>query len=43
MSSFSALEDVPMREKMFAVRDTMIALGMQWVFRATILLQRWNY
>lgn len=41
--SSSGLEEVPMREKMFAVRDTMIALGMQLVFRATILLRRWNY
>jgi len=36
-------EDVVMREKMALVRDTLIVLGLQLVFRAVMLLRRWNY
>ncbi len=36
-------EEPFMREKLVAVRDVMIALGLQIMFRASILLQRWNY
>jgi hypothetical protein len=32
-----------MREKVSAVRDTLIVLGMQMVFRATMILRRLNY
>jgi hypothetical protein len=32
-----------MREKLEALRDVLISLGMQLVFRATIFLRRWNY
>lgn len=32
-----------MRERLAVLRDVMISLGMQLVFRATILLRRWNY
>jgi hypothetical protein len=39
----SLLEGTPMREKLTAIRDTMIVLGMQVVFRTVMLLRRWNY
>ncbi len=29
--------------RMSAVRDTLIVLGLQLVFRATLILRRWNY
>ena len=32
-----------MREKVFIVRDTLIVLGMQIVFRVTMLLRQLNY
>lgn len=32
-----------MREKLETLRDVMISLGLQLMFRATILLRRWNY
>ncbi|HVB85783.1 MAG TPA: hypothetical protein VNK23_03845 [Candidatus Dormibacteraeota bacterium] len=39
----SAYEETLMREKMEALRDVLIALGLQLVFRATLLLRHWNY
>jgi hypothetical protein len=39
----AAFEDEPMREKLAAVRDTLIVLGLQVVFRAAMILRRWNY
>ena len=39
----SASEVTLMREKLEVLRDVVISLGMQLVFRATILLRRWNY
>ncbi len=32
-----------MREKLAAIRDTMIVLSLQLVFRTVMLLRRWNY
>jgi len=32
-----------MRERLVAVRDTLIVLGLQIVFRATMILRRLNY
>jgi len=37
------IEEAPMREKMAAVRDTLIVLGLQVVFRAMMVLRRLNY
>jgi len=37
------VEDVPMREKLVVVRDTLIVFGLQIVFRVALLLRRWNY
>lgn len=31
-----------MREKLEALRDVLIALGLQLVFRATLLLRQWS-
>jgi len=39
----SAFEEPAMREKLFAIRDTMIVLSLQLVFRAFMLARRWNY
>lgn len=36
-------EEAPMREKLAAIRDTMIVLSLQLVFRTVMLLRRWNY
>lgn len=43
LSRPSALDAAAMREKLVAVRDTMIVLGLQLVFRAFMMLRRWNY
>jgi hypothetical protein len=39
----SIVEESPMREKLAAIRDTVIVLSIQLVFRAFMLLRRWNY
>jgi hypothetical protein len=36
-------DGVPMRHRLAAVRDTVIVLGLQVVFRVTMLLRCWNY
>jgi hypothetical protein len=36
------VEESAMREKLAAIRDTMIVLSMQLVFRAVTLLRRWR-
>ena len=33
----------PVRQKLAAIRDTLIVLGMQIVFRATMFLRHLNY
>lgn len=38
-----AVEESLMREKMAAIRDTMIVLSLQLVFRTFTMLRRWNY
>ncbi|HTX14631.1 MAG TPA: hypothetical protein VMD77_04990 [Candidatus Baltobacteraceae bacterium] len=37
------VEETAMREKLAVIRDTMIVLSMQLVFRTVMLLRRWNY
>jgi hypothetical protein len=32
-----------MREKAIALRDTMIVVAIQIVFRASMAMRRWNY
>jgi hypothetical protein len=34
---------ISMREKVDAVRDTLVVLAIQIVFRTMLLLRRWNY
>jgi hypothetical protein len=31
------------RERISIVRDTLLVLGLQLVFRATLIMRRWNY
>lgn len=35
--------EAPMRERLAAVRDTLIVLGLQIVFRTVMILRRLNY
>jgi hypothetical protein len=37
------VEETSMREKVDIVRDTLIVLMLQLVFRTMMLLRRWNY
>lgn len=43
LSRASVLEETAMRQKLVAIRDTMIVLGLQLVFRTFMMLRRWNY
>jgi hypothetical protein len=36
-------EETSMRDKFVAVRDTLVVLGLQVVFRVAMILRRWNY
>jgi hypothetical protein len=36
-------EEIPMRRKLIAVRDTLVVLALQAVFRATQALRSLNY
>jgi hypothetical protein len=36
-------EEMALRERMRIFRDTILVLGLQLVFRATMALRRWNY
>ena len=36
-------EDTAMRDRISALRDTLLVLGLQLVFRATLMMRRWNY
>lgn len=39
----AAMEASAMREQFEAVRDTLLVLGLQVVFRITQFLRHWNY
>lgn len=39
----AAMEDSAMRDCLEAVRDTLLVLGLQVVFRVTQFLRHWNY
>ena len=43
MALSADFEEVAMRKMLVAVRDTLIVLGLQLVFRAVMLARRWNY
>jgi hypothetical protein len=32
-----------LQNRMSAVRDTLLVLGLQLVFRITLIMRRWNY
>lgn len=36
-------EDTAMRNRLRNLRDTVLVLGVQLVFRAMLALRRWNY
>jgi len=36
-------EETALRERMLILRDTVLVLALQLVFRATLALRRWNY
>jgi hypothetical protein len=36
-------EDMHMSARLAALRDTILVVGVQMVFRATLFLRRWNY
>jgi hypothetical protein len=37
------LKGTALGERMLSLRDTILVLGLQLVFRATLALRRWNY
>jgi hypothetical protein len=37
------MEECDMRARLRALRDTILVLAVQLVFRAMIILRRWNY
>jgi hypothetical protein len=43
LAARESLEEVAMRERLIAVRDTLLVLGLQIVFRVALMLRRWNY
>jgi hypothetical protein len=43
MARAAVVEETSMREKVDIVRDTLIVLMLQLVFRTMMLLRRWNY
>jgi hypothetical protein len=36
-------KETALRGRMMILRDTILVLGLQLVFRATLALRRWNY
>ncbi len=36
-------EDMRMSARLAALRDAILVVGVQMVFRATLFLRRWNY
>jgi hypothetical protein len=42
-SEHSLAHESRIRQSMAAVRDTIIVLAIQLVFRATLVIRRWNY
>lgn len=37
------LKETALRERMLNLRDTILVVALQLVFRATLALRRWNY
>jgi hypothetical protein len=40
---FSKDSTSSLQDRMNAVRDTLLVLGLQLVFRVTLIMRRWNY
>jgi len=36
-------KEMALRERMLILRDTILVVALQLVFRATMVLRRWNY
>lgn len=36
-------KEMALRERMLILRDTILVVALQLVFRATLALRRWNY
>jgi|HubBroStandDraft_4_1064222.scaffolds.fasta_scaffold406949_2 hypothetical protein len=43
MPALESSEASAIRERISIVRDTLLVLGLQLVFRATLIMRRWNY
>jgi hypothetical protein len=41
--TYTGFEKSPVRQKLAVIRDTLIVLGMQIVFRTTMFLRHLNY
>jgi hypothetical protein len=41
--ALGSTEPSAIRQRAIAVRDTLIVLAIQLVFRATLAMRRWNY
>ncbi|MGD0957679.1 MAG: hypothetical protein ABR953_12760 [Candidatus Acidiferrales bacterium] len=39
----TGFEGIRMRHRLTVIRDTIVVLGLQVVFRATLILRSWNY
>ena len=39
----SSWEDTNMRARLETLRDTILVVALQMVFRATLVMRRWNY
>ncbi len=39
----SSWEDTNMRARLETLRDTILVVALQMIFRATIVMRRWNY
>lgn len=39
----SSWEDMNMRARLATLRDTVLVVAVQMIFRATLALRRWNY
>jgi hypothetical protein len=43
MALSSSWEDTNMRARMETFRDTILVVALQMIFRATLVMRRWNY
>ena len=43
MSFPEGSKEMALRERMLILRDTILVVALQLVFRATMVLRRWNY